>query len=291
VSEPAPHSGERLRRQYSFGDFTLDVDRRVLWRGDDEVPLRPKSLDVLIHLVDHHGRVITKAALMDAVWADIAVTENSLAQCLVEIRRALGDDSQQLIQTVARRGYMFSAPVTTPAIEFPRQGPLAPERRPLAVPAFAPGAHMSIPGQWAWFALLPLLLVAGFVAWRTWRATDSAEPLRAVPLTALPGAHRYPSFSPDGSYVAFTWTGPKQTNQDVYVQQVGSGTPLPRTSDPRMDYNPVWSPDGNWIAFLRRRWEAGTSELLLIPPLAGTERKVADIHVSDTYYVPPPYLA
>jgi Tol biopolymer transport system component len=227
---------------------------------------------------------------MDAVWADIAVTENSLAQCLVEIRRALGDDSQQLIQTVARRGYLFSAPVTTPAIEFPHQRPLAPERRPLAVPAFALGAHMSIPGRWAWFALLALLLVAGFVAWRTWRSTDSAEPLRAVPLTALPGAHRYPSFSPDGNHVAFTWTGPKQDNQDIYVQQVGSGNPLRRTSDPRMDYNPVWSPDGRWIAFLRRQWETGTSELRLIPPLAGTERKLADIRVSNTYGVPPPYL-
>src|ERR671924_674796 len=102
LSGPAPHSGERLRRQYSFGDFTLDVDRRVLRRGDQDVPLRPKSLEVLIHLVDHHGDVVTKAALMDAVWADAAVTENSLPQCLVEIRRALDDDSQQLIRTVPR---------------------------------------------------------------------------------------------------------------------------------------------------------------------------------------------
>ena len=282
VSGPAPHSGERLRRQYSFGDFTLDVDRRVLRRGDEDVPLRPKSLDVLIHLVDHHGHVVTKAALMEAVWADTAVTENSLAQCLVEIRRALGDDSQQVILTVARRGYLFAAPVTTPVLEFPHQAHAAPEPRPL-VPAVALAAHMSFPGRWAWSALLPLLLVAGFFAWRAWRATENAEPFRAVPLTSLTGAKRYPSFSPDGNHLAFTWTGPKQDNQDVYVQQIGSDSQLRLTSDPRIDYNPVWSPDGRWIAFLRRQWEAGTSEVRLIPPLAGPERKLADIRVSNTY--------
>jgi Tol biopolymer transport system component/DNA-binding winged helix-turn-helix (wHTH) protein len=278
VSGSAPHSGERLRRQYSFGDFTLDIDRRVLRRGNEEVPLRPKSLDVLIHLVDHHGHVVTKAALMEAVWGDTAITENSLPQCLVEIRRALHDDSQQMIRTVSRRGYLFAAPVTTPVLEFPHPAPVAPAE---------PG-----PRRRVWVALLLLLLAAGFFAWRAWRATERGDPLRAVPLSALPGAERYPSFSPDGNHVAFTWTGPRQDNQDVYVQQIGSsGPPLPLTTDPRMDYNPVWSPDGRWIAFLRRQWEAGTSELRLIRPLGGPEQKVAEIHLSDTYYITPPYMA
>ena len=49
------------------------------------------------------------------------------------------------------------------------------------------------------------------------------------------------------------WTGPKQDNQDIYVQMIGSGSPLRLTTDPRSDYNPVWSPDGRWIAFLRVR--------------------------------------
>jgi Tol biopolymer transport system component len=65
---------------------------------------------------------------------------------------------------------------------------------------------------------------------------------------------RYPSFSPGGNHVAFTWTGPGQDNQDVYVQQIGSGSPLRLTTDPAIDYNPVWSPDGRWIAFFRRWW-------------------------------------
>ena len=63
--------------------------------------------------------------------------------------------------------------------------------------------------RWAWAALLPVLLVAGFFAWRAWRAPESTEPLRAVPLTTLPGVHRYPSFSPDGNHVALH--GPDQS--------------------------------------------------------------------------------
>ena len=120
MGSPEPHSADRLRRQYSFGDFTLDLDGGFLRRGAEEVALRPKPFEVLVYLVEHHGRLVTKADLTEAVWPDTAVMDNSLAQCLVEIRRALGDDSQQLIRTVARRGYVFTAPVTTPVVEFPR---------------------------------------------------------------------------------------------------------------------------------------------------------------------------
>jgi DNA-binding winged helix-turn-helix (wHTH) protein len=83
--------------------------------------LRPKPFAVLVYLVTHHGQVVSKNALTEAVWPDAAVTDNSIAQCLFEIRRALGDESQQLIRTVARRGYMCSALVSAPGMGFPSQ--------------------------------------------------------------------------------------------------------------------------------------------------------------------------
>jgi serine/threonine protein kinase len=144
--------------------------------------------------------------------------------------------------------------------------------------------------RWVWAALLPVLLVAGFFAWRVWREPESTEPLRAVALTTQPGVHRYPSFSPDGNHVAFTWNGLKQDNQDIYVQQIGAGSPLRLTTDASNDYNPVWSPDGRWIAFLRSRSESGKSELRLIPPLGGPERNVTEIRVREVF-VTAPYLA
>ena len=139
-------------------------------------------------------------------------------------------------------------------------------------------------------ALVAVLVAAGGLGWRMWRAPSSTEPARAVPLTSLPGVQRYPSFSPDGDRVAFTWTGPKHDNPDIYVQMIGSGPPLRLTTDTSNDYNPVWSPDGRLIAFLRHQWEAGKSELRLIPPLGGPERRLAEIRVSDASFIPP-YLA
>src|SRR5207249_7683664 len=129
--------------------------------------------------------------------------------------------------------------------------------------------------HWAWAALLPVLLVAGLFAWQGWRTRQNAEPLRAVALTTFPGIENAPSFSPDGNHVVFTWTGPKQDNQDIYVQQIGSGRPLALTTDPGDDYNPVWSPDGKQIAFFRGPKSAPTGlrnrELRLIPPLGGPD--------------------
>src|SRR5258708_3093127 len=98
-----------------FGEFTLDLSRGCLRRGDVEVSLRPKSFDVLRCLIENHGRLVGKEELIRSVWADTAVTDNSLAQCLIEIRRGLGDDSQTIIRNVPRRGYIFDARVTDAA--------------------------------------------------------------------------------------------------------------------------------------------------------------------------------
>jgi Tol biopolymer transport system component len=145
-------------------------------------------------------------------------------------------------------------------------------------------------GRWNWAALVVVAAGAGFVAWRVSRSPDATEPLSAVPLTTVPGIARYPSLSPDGDRVAFTWTGATQDNPDVYVQQIGSGDPLRLTSDPGNDFNPVWSPDGRWIAFLRSQSEAGHSEVRLVPPLGGPDRKLAEIRVRSGLLVAPPYL-
>ena len=103
---------QKLQHQtLSFGDFTLDLTRGCLLRGEEEVKLRPKSFEVLRHLVENSGRLVSKDELIKAVWPDTAVTDDSLVQCLIEIRRALADDSHGYIKTVPRRGYVFEAEV------------------------------------------------------------------------------------------------------------------------------------------------------------------------------------
>jgi DNA-binding winged helix-turn-helix (wHTH) protein/Flp pilus assembly protein TadD len=82
-------------------------------RDNAVVELTPKLLDLLLHLLDHSGALVTKEQLLDALWPGANVTDNALAQAVSELRQALGDDAgtPQFIKTVARRGYRFIAPV------------------------------------------------------------------------------------------------------------------------------------------------------------------------------------
>lgn len=101
----------RVHRAYSWREFVLDLDRGCLLRSGNDVRLRPKSFHVLTHLVERHGRLVTKEDLIQAVWPDTFVSDDSLTKCLVDIRKALGDESQQVVKTVPRRGYIFDAPI------------------------------------------------------------------------------------------------------------------------------------------------------------------------------------
>ncbi|WP_205960312.1 winged helix-turn-helix domain-containing protein [Ramlibacter henchirensis] len=92
-----------------FGPFTLDARRAELHRNGATVALRPKTFALLCYLAEHPGRVIPKKELLAAVWPGVVVNDESLSQCVRELRGALGDDEQVLIRTVARRGYLFDA--------------------------------------------------------------------------------------------------------------------------------------------------------------------------------------
>ena len=98
-------------KSYRFGPFLVDRRAACLRRDGVIVPLRPKSFDVLVYLAQHPGRLVAKAELIDNVWQNLNVTPNSLVQCIREIRQALQDDTQAIIETVSKRGYLFAAPV------------------------------------------------------------------------------------------------------------------------------------------------------------------------------------
>ena len=97
---------------HCFADFTLDLTRGCLQQGRDEIKLRPKSFEVLKYLVENNGRLIGKNELIRAVWLETAVTDDSLVQCLKDIRHALRDEAQQIIKTVHGRGYIFDKEVS-----------------------------------------------------------------------------------------------------------------------------------------------------------------------------------
>src|ERR1700716_1723994 len=94
-----------------LADLTLDLRREELRDATGaRIELRNRSFSVLRHLATNADRVVTKDELLEANWPGVTVTEDSLTQCISEIRRALGDAGRDLIRTVPRRGYMIVLP-------------------------------------------------------------------------------------------------------------------------------------------------------------------------------------
>jgi DNA-binding winged helix-turn-helix (wHTH) protein/Flp pilus assembly protein TadD len=96
--------------RYAFDAFELDSQTRRLTRDGEAIALPERHFDVLLQLVSNSGAVLSKDALVEAVWHDVAVTDNSLEQAISALRRSLG--AQGYIETVPRRGYRFTASVT-----------------------------------------------------------------------------------------------------------------------------------------------------------------------------------
>jgi DNA-binding winged helix-turn-helix (wHTH) protein len=129
----------------SFGPYQFEPHNAQLRRGTRVLPLTRKASQVLQCLVAQPGQLVTKEALFQAVWPETVVSEGVLANCIAELRQALGDAARRprFIATVHRRGYRFLAPLSSPA---PTLGPAspaqalasAPSPSPLAAPLPAP---------------------------------------------------------------------------------------------------------------------------------------------------------
>src|SRR3954470_4346707 len=122
-----------------FAGFELDQQRAEL-RGPDGAPvkLRPKTFEMLRLLVASPGRVLSKQELMEAVWPDIHVGEDSLFQCIREIRSALGDERRQMVKLASGGGYIFTADIAS-AADIPAPPP------ELDAPATAAGPDLDSP--------------------------------------------------------------------------------------------------------------------------------------------------
>ena len=99
---------------YRFEGFALDRTRGILLsRSGEQVHLRHKSFELLRLFVENSGRLLQRDQINQAIWSDVIVNDDSITQCVRDIRRALGDQSQAILKTVPRRGYIFAAKVTS----------------------------------------------------------------------------------------------------------------------------------------------------------------------------------
>lgn len=151
------------RSRWSFGAFTLDLERSELSRDGQVLRLRPKTFDLLVVFARRPGSVLTKDELLALLWPGIVVTEESLTQCVYELRTALGGAGAGLLHTVPRRGYRFDADVR-------REPPAAPAVKEAPSPPAAPASTWRRHAPW----LLGGALLAAAGSWLI--ATVTAAP-------------------------------------------------------------------------------------------------------------------
>jgi DNA-binding winged helix-turn-helix (wHTH) protein len=240
---------------FSFDNIEVREREFCIVKGGEVLPVEPKAFRVLLFLLRNPHRLITKEELLDAVWNDAAVTENSLSRNIAVLRRLLGDEIREprYITTVPTVGYRFLCDVEVAedglggldAAHLHHPDIQSGSQNSQVQPVVTKGFRYVI----RWVA--PVLLI-GIAAFFYFRGTSRSPAFySSVPLTSYVGSEICPSFAPDGERVAFAWNGEKQDNFDIYVKQIGEGTLLRLTSDPRPDLSPAWSPDGRTIAFLR----------------------------------------
>lgn len=139
-------------RRFRFEDYELDLQTRALTLHSNNVPLRSKSFDVLVHLVVNAGKLVTKDDLVSVVWPGVVASDESLSRCISDIRSAIRDKERKVIRTVPGRGYQFTAEVFPIASQY----------------ASATDRHFLLkPGRNIWVAAAAIiLLVLGGIGWQ-----------------------------------------------------------------------------------------------------------------------------
>src|SRR5688500_2101920 len=196
---------------YKFGDFTIDVDQRVLLRAEEFVSLTPKVFDTLLILVESGGRIVEKEELKRRLWPDTFVDEANIAFNIQQVRKCLNDDarSPRYVGTVPRRGYRFLVDVEV----VPRNQTTTADVHSSVSPTLATSTDSRKRVTAFAAATVILLIGAGLLAWSLSRRKSAVEdnnnvsrprtpPLRLEQLTAT-GQSNLVALSPDGKYLAY----------------------------------------------------------------------------------------
>jgi DNA-binding winged helix-turn-helix (wHTH) protein/TolB-like protein/Tfp pilus assembly protein PilF len=168
VSTELPPTAGTTRLQ--VGDWTVETALNQLSSGDKTVKLEPRVMSVLVCLAERPGQVVSRDALLSAVWSSVVVGDDSLTQAVIKLRKALGDTAEKpaYIQTISKRGYRLVAPVIRS--EAIASAPLHPH-------SDRAKAEGNPAGPWlAGAAIAALLLTAAAAWWLAGERTTARSP-------------------------------------------------------------------------------------------------------------------
>lgn len=220
-----------------INDVVLDVvGLRVKVHGHWRT-IEVKQLALLRLLIENIGQVVSRETIITTLWPDIIVSDNSVSQLVVQLRKTLGDDKNKplFVKTVPRVGYQLIATVSD-APDFTETLLTPQENRPI-------------------YWLLAGLIIGGGVLQITHYLFNKNTLERQYEyqsrLTASPGAEVYLRYSPDGRYLAFSHVGSDQEQFDLSIIDMKTQSLHNLKSTGYSEESPVWSADGKWLAYYR----------------------------------------
>jgi Tol biopolymer transport system component/DNA-binding winged helix-turn-helix (wHTH) protein len=256
-------------RRIRFGEFEADLVAGELHKegSPEKILLQDQPLAILRALVARPGEMVSREELVQLLWNGNTNVDfdPSLNKAINRLRESLGDSAEtpRYIETLSRRGYRFIGKIEV--LPTPNGGP-NPLRawRKITLWTFAGAA----------------CVLAAVLAFNKIRGHAELPAITPVPFTDYPGIEFCPTFSPDGSQIAFEWDGGPESESkgsDLYVKVIGSENLLRLTRHPSVRICPAWSPDGKQIAFTRI--SGADTGIYVVPALGGPERKLRLIRV------------
>jgi Tol biopolymer transport system component/DNA-binding winged helix-turn-helix (wHTH) protein len=281
--ELAEFAATVVSQMKSFGSFRLDTANHCLWRDADRVSITPKAYDVLCHLVENSGRLVTPDEMLEAIWADTYVNPEVLRKYILEIRKALGDkrDDPQFVETVPKRGYRFIAPVcanSEPATSDAAEA-ITSSTTEVTVPQSEKVVALSGPARtrtltWQWAAAIVPVIFVGALAF-VWLSSAPLPPkVTATTQLTRDGVRKIGVLTDDGSRLYTTEAG----NADRIVQASTNGGETSHIPTPFA--NPIVnaiSPDHSQLLVLDSVGTEAESKFWSIPLPSGAPRRLGGL--------------
>ncbi|MBX7174816.1 MAG: winged helix-turn-helix domain-containing protein [Pyrinomonadaceae bacterium] len=303
----------KTNRFYRFNGFQLEVDERLLKQGAEIIPITSKAFDILIVLLENRGKIVEKETLLNRVWADTFISEATLAQNILTLRRILGKgtNGKKIIETVPRFGYRFIAEVSeisnNDIVQTERHLNEETNREPKLIYGEAPGVEKretsidshrknssnpflqfistTIGQNKLTFTILIILISIGgiFGAWQFLlnSSTMASHQFEKIQLTKLTvnGKIARVAISPSGKYLSYVETNGEENT--LFLKQIATETLIKLVATRSSIIGITFSPNEDYIYFVSHLKNeslptAAKKTLSKIPMLGGIPNQIAE---------------
>jgi DNA-binding winged helix-turn-helix (wHTH) protein/Tol biopolymer transport system component len=273
-------------KYYFFDDFKVDASRRILLKGGQVVPLKPKSFDLLLVLIKRRGEIFSKNDLLDAVWENQFVEEKNLTVQIAALRKAFGErkDENRFIATVPGKGYRFVAPLQNSPNEIIYETKqlerITIEEEIIDERKLLPGSTFSWP-KFAFylFPVIVLLLLVGYLWKKTLQVSSSTTPFANSKIKQLTnnGNVQGAALSPDGKFYAYLRYEKGEYKNSLWLGQIERSNEIQlRPPDENFMRGLAFSPDSKTLYFTLTKPREWVGDLYKMPIIGGVAEKVLE---------------